>query len=522
MLNRFVRFLFTATVLLTPINALAQSVPVEAEWAIRFESYDRFHELFGVADARTSRSEDAKQAGDEMRKLFGVDLFDKAAVKAFGFRTNKPLAMYSMNDGFGTITLCLAAKRAALTNLVAASGELREQRINGLGDAYVADSAVLYHDDGYMYWFLISDSTGVDVPALAAYQHQLARKQLQKSKEFRRLERRTRGDDFWLYLSPTAAFIDQGVPQEARAGILDMMNRFGMEGTLIRGAMTGENVEWNGFTHLAESSPLRRWTGEALRGSTFYDRLRVDAAMALMLSLDGKSLWEFLAGFDRFATFSDRSSDFRDEWGIDPVEDIFYEVSGNVGLLINRIFPNPDIVLYMQVRDANRFDKTLESLFAGPIGTDLGFSPTPVGQLEAYSAALPFVGEVCVGLIDNHFVISTSRERYAAIVTGGGPTLLDRIDEPAVTDAVFDPMGSAMYWDLEKLPADASLVPGVDVKGSPMLDLFGEMRRVILLSSVENDGMALNGRADVAEPGVWQRYFVRLLTWTAGTWEESN
>jgi hypothetical protein len=115
------------------------------------------------------------------------------------------------------------------------------------------------------------------------------------------------------------------------------------------------------------------------------------------------------------------------------------------------------------------------------------------------------VGEVCFGMVNDHFVAAVSRERFESIVQGGGG-FIESIANADVRAAAREKRSSIFYINVARFREDLSaLAPMLGPDAAGATDVLSEFTEVSAVMRPGDDGAWQEFRIQGTSPGVWKR-----------------
>ena len=193
------------------------------------------------------------------------------------------------------------------------------------------------------------------------------------------------------------------------------------------------------------------------------------------------------------------------------------------GLILNRVgLMGTDVVVYAGVSDAAALQRDLGAMAAAskaqpirlPFGLKGSLEADTIGGVDVHRLSLkPFL-DIVVGIVDGHLVMTTTAERFEAIVTGG-PSVLDSLPEPT-TRTTFDSHQFVVSMDAERFASNVgpllAMVPALPSLPATMLDVLSMFDDGALVASTI-DG-AYVGRLTLSRsaPGLWPELVDRGLS----------
>jgi hypothetical protein len=236
-----------------------------------------------------------------------------------------------------------------------------------------------------------------------------------------------------------------------------------------------------------------------------------------------------LAKSDTVPSFDEQIDEAGEGMGMDLETDLFDQIDGNLGLMINRVqFMGADAVMLMQLADPDAFYDTVDGI-AGWIelalnlkqdGGKSGGGPPNQKQkaqmteaefdgVDYYKVMAPPAFEVCFGIVGDHFVVTVSETRFQAIVGGDG-SFVETVGNRRVRETLAEPTGGVFYIDFEGVVRDLkAMAPMLGIKDGEIFEVLGQLSELTSVSTMDEHGMWSNTSLTAASPGVWKR----LATW---------
>jgi hypothetical protein len=196
--------------------------------------------------------------------------------------------------------------------------------------------------------------------------------------------------------------------------------------------------------------------------------------------------------------------------GIDIQKDLIEQIDGNVGLLFNHVgLGGSDAILFIQVSDPGRFGATLETLLTAALeaagAQGMSFAEDQIGDVSFRRMPIPMAGEVCFGMVNDHFVVTLSRARFESVVRGGGG-FIESIANKDIQAALRDKRGSVFHISVPGLRQDLSgILPMFGGGAETATGILDEFSEVYAIGRVEDDGSWQEFRIQGTSPGLWKR-----------------
>jgi hypothetical protein len=512
-------------------------IPQNAGILITIHSLEHLHQAFGIEELRAEYPEKFAEATSQMEEDIGIDLLDLNALRDNGFRPEDPVHVVFGTEGVPYLAVFLPGDAQAMTWLRSAL----DRGGTELEAAEAYEGVAIFHNrqeemaiferDGHITILgelnedtpdfdavasatqLIGDASAGSIGDEEVYQQVMSKfdpdadvtfymshRAYMKMMNLDQFEENTRGTD--------AEKI--GPIMEAAMEVLDADKWYGGGA----GYLGDDHATLKAYSWIGKDNPMLEVYNVDNDPVRFLEGLSSEPLLTYLFRLDLAKVWSLVerileADPEVDEEFRDGLAEANRDLGVDIEGDIIEQVDGNFGLLVNHFgLGGSDAVLFLQVSDPGRFRGALEKLMAaasqaGPGGPS--FIEDQIGDVKFHRLPVPMVGEVCFGLVSDHFVAAVSRARFESIVQGGGG-FIESIANADVRAALREKRSSIFYINVGRLREDLSeLAPMLGPDAAGATDILSEFSEVSAVMRPDDDGAWQECRIQGTSPGVWKR-----------------
>ncbi|MGD8412725.1 MAG: hypothetical protein PVF33_00745 [Candidatus Latescibacterota bacterium] len=539
--------LVLACVLVSPPVAFGQDglqlMPADTPGIFTINSIEKLYETFGVDDLRTQYPDQFLQMKEEMIEELGVDLLDLQSLRQFGFDPAKPVHVgFAVDPAFATIVAVPSTGDAgglARSLMEREAGDFTKksqaQGVDIFGDE--EGEAAYFAKDSYVVFVLTDEDEG-GIPAVESAEHLLAaasKGTLAKSKDYKRVFDKIPGEaDVTFYMGPGlyekllesheyGELEEDGIsPEELQAlnekwGISDMK-------MVAKGRLESASLVVESYTWANKDSKVMGWYRTSNDPTAFLARVPSDPMLAFVARMNFAALWESLQDFDEVVEsdsipdFDDMFDDASEDLGIDVVNGLIKQLDGNVALLVNSVqMMSNDAVVLLQLSDPDAFRTTMTALVE-EIDASIEVNPSedsgkPNPELlreefngvPYYTFVAPPMVEVSFGVVEDHLVVTASKQRFTSIVKGG-KSFIYEIGNKEVEQALESRTGNAFYMDFQKVAANLQMwAPMLGEESFEIVETLQQLKELVGVSRLEDDGFWQKMTLTGAQPGIWKR-----------------
>ena len=507
-------------------------MPADVQGAVVVSSLERVFAVFEIAAIRAEHPEAFSEFSAELMEQTGYDPADLDAWRRAGFDVARPFA-FGVAEGDETYTvLLLPGGREALATLrriMTAEGEERVSEHRGVEIRTVEDvAALLAHKD---YVAVVAAQKGSAVAAAERYLDQIEPRRLTADDRYRRVARGLDGKaDVRAYIGPELyrAVFSHGKPDDIAAlGLSEeeteaLYKEWGLDDAsgVFSATFTPTGVSGRGVGWIRPDSPFFEWYRVDADPTAFLRRTPAQPWLVNMGRINLGRAWRVLREAipeppaDTIPSVEERLAEMSEELGIDVERELIEQIDGNVVLLVSRAAPmGADAALLVQVSDPDRFRQTLSRVIAETTeksgDENSGVVQDEVAGVSYYRSLLPAVGELCMGVIDDHFVVTLSSERFRAIAQGGegfAATLGDK----RLQSAADDRTANAFYLDFQNLLRDLEMLAPMLGNDDDFLPVLRELSHFVAVSRIGDGKTSSEFELTTTTPGFWRRLLERI------------
>ncbi|MDH3196749.1 MAG: DUF3352 domain-containing protein [Candidatus Krumholzibacteria bacterium] len=524
-----------ALVLSAPARAaeVFDLMPAEVQGAVVVTSLERLFDVFDIAAIRAENPGAFSEFSADLLEQTGYDPADLDGWRRAGFDVGRPFAfgMAGKEDLTYTVLLLPGGREAldTLRRIMVAEGEERVTEHRGVEIRTVEDvAAVLAHKD---YVAVVAADEGSAVSAAEHYLDQLDRRRLTADDRYRRvaggLDRKA---DVGAYVGPELyrAVFSHGEPDELAAFGMSveeteaLYKEWGLDDAsgVFSATFTATGVSGRGAGWIRPDSPLFEWYRLDADPTAFLRRTPADPWLANLGRINLGRAWRVLREAipeppaDSLPSLDERLEQMSETLKIDVERELIEQIDGNVLVLINRAAPmEADAALLVQVSDPARFRQTLAHIVAessdGEEGEPSSIVEDQVAGVSYYRSLLPVVGELCMGVIDDHFVLTLSRERFRAIAEGERG-FAATLGNKSLQSAADDPTGTAFYLDFQGMLRDLEALAPMLGGDDEMLALARELSHLVVVSRIGDGKTSSEFELVATNAGFWRRLLERF------------
>jgi hypothetical protein len=252
----------------------------------------------------------------------------------------------------------------------------------------------------------------------------------------------------------------------------------------------------------------------------FLDRLPGEPFLALQMNMDPASLRGKLDALHPQDAADTTAADGAGGTGALGAQ-LVDAMTGRMGLLANRLaIMGSDVVLYAEGRRDGAITPLLDTLVAGlrrspmalPIfGSTAGIEEDTEAGVAFYRLPLLPFAEVCAGVVSDHLVVTTTRDRMVRIIAGG-PSFLAAIPDETVRAAIADGHAMSAYVDVAGFVSAIGMLPLPQAEPyRNAMDAVKMFDRVTAVGDVDAEGYATEVAVIALEPDVWPRLLGALI-----------
>jgi hypothetical protein len=515
-------------------------LPPDAAGVITIHSLARLYTTFEVEALRSEYPEQFALLADEMIEDVGVDLLNPRALAAEGFDLERSLHVGFLTDPSAVVVLIPGEPRA----LSWVRAKLEDQGVQFAHEEEHAGTAVESDDadevacfarDGYIA-VVVTDRTDDGAPALATAGRLIdgyRSSPLTKSQRYRKvMSKLPPGSDVEFYmdgkLQRKMSTWGRSEEQLAERGVTaDDMNRsmevLGLEksagGMALR--LESDRVTANSYNWVGKGAPILAWFRIDRDPVPFLRRAPASPWLIALGRVNGAALWKAAHELFAIGRGSNDSGEIFAEvnrnLGIDIERDVVNQINGNLGMLIERVsLMGQEAMVLAQVGDAARFRATVATMTQhardGMAARAAADPSRPANDIvEETAAGVAFyrivapMSEVCYGVVDDHFVVTTTVQRFRDIVNGA-PGLSTSMKNPVVASALSAPGAGVFYADFRGLYRDAQgFLPMMGPAGESYARVLEELSELVATSEVDEEGASQSLTLTSTSPGVWKR-----------------
>lgn len=543
--------LIVCTSFVSPAPAAADGLgllPENAQGVLTIANLETLYSKLGIDALREERPDDVRLLSEELVETVGVDLLDPAAMKAEGFRVDRPFHIGVLDDPPAVVVLIPGEDRAL--DWVRARMELlgvrfaREEKVKGATvDVGESDEVACFEHKGYV-CVVVTDKAQKGGSALATATAIVdGGRSVAALEPYRDTMGRLPGDaDATIYMGPGFRSLmsswNSSRQDLSEYGLTedDMQSwerELGLAGlaSAVSVRIAPDRFTVDGFSLLPGDSPAREWMVVDTDPVSFLKRTPSDPWLATISRVNAGAVWDALAPLidrkgDEGETFREGLDKVKTETGLDLENDIIRQLDGNLGMLVSRVaFVGTDIVLLAQVRDPARFADTLDRVSAlieediekkrrenpDAGGSQAQLREDVIGGIPVHCLAVNPSAEFCYGMIDDHLVVASMPSRIGEI-SAGGSSFVETIGNADVRDALLDPRAGAFYIDFRSLSRDAqAILPMLGPRGVAVSQLLAELAELTMTSRIDDDGIVQKTTLSSTRPGVWKYLFGLLM-----------
>lgn len=512
-------------------------IPQSASVLVTIHGLTRLHQAFGIEELRAEYPEKFAEAASRMKADVGIDLLDLEALRESGFRPEDPmhvvigpeaspyLAVFLPGDAEAMALLRSALERdgteleAAKTHegvqiLLDPQEEMaifeREGHITIIGElgedtpGFDAVSAATQ---------LIDDASVGSIAEVDAYQEVMSKFDPDADADVTffytshspmnldEIEKRAHGSDVER-LEPMV---------EAASDLLGMDEWYGGGAGYLR----DDHAMLEGYSWIGKDNPMLTIYDVSNDPVAFLEDLTSEPLLTYLFRINLAKAWNLVEQIVEADPETDHElreglADAKREIGVDIESDIIEQIDGNIGLLVNHFgLGGSDAVLFFQVSDPGRFDVALEKMIAAAGEAagqgEMPFREDQTGGVKFHWMPVPFVGEICFGVVKDHFVATASRARFESMVRGGGG-FIESIANADVQAAVRERRSSVFHINVTRLQESlGGMAPMLGPGAAGTAEILGEFSEVSAVVRPGDDGAWQEFRIQGTSPGVWKR-----------------
>jgi hypothetical protein len=509
-------------------------MPAEVQGAVVVSSLERLFDVFEIEAIRAENPGAFSEFSADLLEQTGYDPADLDGWRRAGFDVGRPFAFGMAGEEDVTYTvLLLPGGREALDTLrriMTAEGEDARVSEHRKVEIWTVEdvAAVLAHKD---YVALIAAQEGSAVGAAERYLDQLDRRRLTKDDRYRRVARGLdRKADVRAYVGPELyrAVFSHGEPDKLAAFGMSveeteaLYKEWGLDDAsgVFSATFTPTGVSGRGVGWIRPDSPLFEWYRVDTDPTAFLRRTPAEPWLANLGRINLGRAWRVLREAipeppaDSLPSLDERLAQMSETLHIDVERELIEQINGNVLVLVSRAAPmEADAALIVQVADPERFRRTLAHIVAessdGEEDDASSVVEDEVAGVSYYRSLLPVVGELCLGVIDDHFVLTLSRERFRAIAEGG-EGFAATLGTKSLQSAADDPTGTAFYLDFQAMLRDLEALAPMLGGDDETLALVRELSHLVVVSRIGDGKTSSEFELVATHAGFWRRLLERF------------
>jgi hypothetical protein len=553
------------TILLPATAASARDgldyLPEEVQGLLIVRNLASMYDVLGITDLRKERPDLFAEIDKDVMDEVGFNPLDVASLDRLGLETGKPMYLAWFPEPSSCVVALLPGEKTLLDSFNSLQeDEAGQVVVDRDGDVEIYggedDEVVFFHEGSYLFIVstVVDEEDEVELgqdgdgpqSALAAARElrkQAKKNSLKKSKLYKSLRKKvTKKADIQLYsgegmnkvlmeMSEDEELSEHGMAEE---DLIDLYEKWGIlnSATLAEVTIGADRIAAEGYTRMGKDSAIRDWYGINKDPKKFLGRVPSDPLLMILSRLNSAALYSSIKELMALAdpeeegeSFDDQLDDAGEDMGMDLETDLFDQIDGNFGILVNRVqLMGSDAVALVQLADPDAFYDTVDGI-AGWIELSLNLKKAEqeqqqpsarmteeeFGGVDYYKVMMPPMMELCFGIVEDHFVVAMSELRFQSVVTGDG-SFVKTIGNERVASTLDDPSGSVFYIDFKSLSRDLlALAPMVGIKDVEMFEVMGELSELTSVTKLEGDGMQSDVSLTSAKPDVWKRLIAWLL-----------
>jgi len=520
-----------------------QLLPADTQGILTIKSIEKLYKTFGIEELRSEYPAEFLELKEEMIEELGVDLLDLEALRRFGLDPGKPIYLgFVVQPALATAVLIPSTGDAPA--FIQALLEQEDVNFTKRGNAHGVeiygdeeDEVAYFAKDSYVVVVLTDEDDG-GLPAMESAKNLLAATQkgtLANSKKYKKALEKIPGEaDLTFYMGPEfydkmldmeeyEELEEEGVsPEELR----ELYDKWGLSGasTVVKARLESTQLVTESFTWMDKDSEVLEWYQPSNDPTDFLGRVPSDPMLAMVGRINFAKVWASLEVFDdviesdSIPDFEDTLDEASDNLGVDIVEDLIKQFDGNVVFLISQIqMMNNDAVILLQLSRPEEFRTTLSALVE-EIDASIEVNPSeesgqanPELLREEYNGVsyftflVPPMVQVSFGVVEDHLVVASSRQRFNSIVKGGR-SFVDEIGNEEVKQVLANRTGNAFYMDFQKIAANLQAwAPMLGEESFEIIEVLNEMKELVGVSRLEDDGFWQRLTVTGARPEMWKR-----------------
>jgi len=508
-------------------------LPAEVQGAVVVKSLDRLFAVFEIEAVRADNPSAFSQFSADLLAETGYDPATLDGWRDAGFDVARPFAI-GVAEGEATYTVLLLpggdAALQTVRRIMAGEGEKVHATKHGGVEIWTVEdvAAVLAHKE---YVAIVATEENGAVAAAAHYLDQLGKRRLTADDRFKRVAKGLDADaDLRGYLGPDlyrAIFGHGETERVAALGLTEeeteaLYRKWGVDDAsgVMSANFAPDGIRGQGTGWIRPGSPVFEWYKLDNDPVAFLRRTPADPWLISLSRINFARAWRALRDAIPEPPADSLSLDERlakasETLHIDVERELIEQIDGNFLVLVNRAAPmDADAALVVQVNDPQRFRETLARVIAesGSGGEEDVSSVVEddVDGIPYYRSLVPAVGELCMGVIDDHFVMTLSRERFISIAQGGDG-FATTLPVKSIQSAAADPTAGAFYVDFKSLFADLQgILPMFGHGDDEALLLLRELSHFAAVSRIGNGKTSSEFELVATRAGFWRRLLERV------------
>jgi len=523
-------------------------VPPDAAGVVTIESLSRLYKTLGLDELRAERPEAFKSLTEEMIEDVGIDLLDPASMRDQGFDVDRPLHVAILTDPSVVVVLIPGEPRG----LAWVRAKIEEQGVNFTQEVKhkgtvieggEADELACFARDNYIS-IVVTDKDNSGEPATSTAKRLIDRswgKPITQTDNYRKVMDRLPADaDVKVYMGPglqrrmsgwgksKEQLAERGMSAEDMDRSYELMGLDkAMEGISLR--LAPDRLSLDSYTWVGKDSPILGWFKVGQDPVPFLGRAPATPWMILLGRLNAGAMWRTLRPImqqvqgDSADTVEEAFARAKQEIGVDIETDVIDQIDGNVGFVVDRVsLMGQEAMVLAQIKDPARFRSTVATVTqrardemaansqANPNRPATEIVDDTAGDVPFYRIVAPMT-EVCYGVVGDHFVVTTSSQRFREIVDGA-KGLVDELKNEDVKSALASDAVGVFYVDFRGLANDArGLLPMFGPAGEEYAQWLDELSELVSISRIDGEGGYQKVTLTSTAPGIWKRLVALAL-----------
>lgn len=547
MRNRFLFALVALFIVLAALPSVAKDgldlLPGDAQGVLTIDNMSRLYSTLGILELRNEYPDEFGFLSTEIIEDVGIDLLDPAALDAEGFDLDRPLHIGILTEPPAVVVLIPGEERA----LKWVRAKMEEQGLRFTNDtkhkgvsieADEADEVACFVRDSYIGVVITNHEEGGG-PAMGTAKGLIEGAgdgTMDSSERYKSTMGKLPKDaDLRVFIGPElqSHLSKWGTSEEQLAehgmsaeDVESWYEMLGIEDMVTGSAVTldADRLTINSYVWMGKDAAVRRWVETHADPVPFLRRLPSQPWMIGLGRVNMAAIWQDVRPLlDKMPrkegepSVEEELAEAKDELGIDIEADIFNQIDGNLGLLVNSAsMMGSDVVLLAQVADPDRFGKVVERLTAlaredaakkaelHPEKPPTEIVEEEVNGATVYRIAIPPMAMLCYGVVDDHFILTSTAGRFDEIALGGRG-FIDEAESAEVRAGLSDPKSGVFYVDFKALSRDAEgVLPMLGPTGVTISQVLAELSELVAVTHVEKEGMDEVVTLTSTRPGIWK------------------